>query len=397
MATTYPLATLAATITATGITAPTYADILASLQASYYSIYGSDSYIDPDSQDGQMMAVYAQGIHDTNQTAIDVYNSFSPQTASGAALSSRVKMNGIARAVSSNSSVDLLVVGEVGRIITNGIAGDAASNQWLLPATVTIPDAGEITVTATAQNEGAITAAPGTVTKILTPTQGWQTVTNPSDATTGEPVELDPALKQRQTTSTAIPSLTVLDGMVGAVADISGVTRYAYYENDTSAVDANGIPAHAVSFVVEGGDAVAIATAIASKKTPGGVTFGTTTEQIPDAYGIPRAINFFRPTDLAVTATIVLTPLTGYTSVVALNVQQAVSDYINAVKIGGGDAKAVDWDGAITAAKGVTGGSTFKIKSLTLAGAGITGTPDVALLFNQAAVATPTSITITPG
>ena len=56
---TYPLSTLAATISATGISAPTYDEILTSLQTSFQSIYGSDAYISADSQDGQMLAVFA--------------------------------------------------------------------------------------------------------------------------------------------------------------------------------------------------------------------------------------------------------------------------------------------------------------------------------------------------
>jgi hypothetical protein len=63
---TYPLATLACTIDENGISAPSYADILASLQASFQSIYGSDIYIEADSQDGQWLATIAQIINDGN-------------------------------------------------------------------------------------------------------------------------------------------------------------------------------------------------------------------------------------------------------------------------------------------------------------------------------------------
>ena len=78
---TYPLATLACTIGSTGISAPAYSDIVASLQASFQLIYGADSYLGPDSQDGQMLAIYAKAQDDTNQAQIAVYNSFSPARA----------------------------------------------------------------------------------------------------------------------------------------------------------------------------------------------------------------------------------------------------------------------------------------------------------------------------
>jgi hypothetical protein len=199
----------------------------------------------------------------------------------------------------------------------------------------------------------------------------------------------------RQASSTALPSLTVLDGMVGAVEGVPGVTRTAAYENDTNVTDTNGIQAHTVAFVVEGGDAVAIANAIAAKKTPGGGTYGTTTVTVTDVYGIPHPINFFRPTPQAITVAVSMKALSGYSSATGAAVQQAISDYINSVAIGGGSAGAVEWDSCIAAAKNVAGGNTFKITSLTLTGPGGVGTPDVSLAFNQSATATPASVTLT--
>ncbi|WP_322076419.1 baseplate J/gp47 family protein [Burkholderia cepacia] len=391
------LTTVAATIDANGITAPTYADVYAYFQAKYQAIYGTDVYIDPDSQDGQLLAEFAQAIADCNSVTIGVYNSFSPSKAVGAALSSNVKINGIQREAPSYSSADLTLVGQAGTTITNGIVKDGNNYQWALPATVTIPPAGEVTVTATCTTIGAIAALAGTINQIGTPTRGWQTATNASDAAPGAPVELDPALRSRQTVSTALPSRTVLDGIVGAVANLPGVTRYAPYENDTSLTDANGIPSHSIALVVEGGDATAIANAIAVKKTPGGGTFGTTTIVTTNRYGMPVPIHFFRPTDAPISAVIAIRVLNGYTTATGQAMQAAVAAYINSVAIGGGAAQAVEWDDCISAAKAIVGASTFKIVSLTLTGPRGVGTPDVALLFNESASCTADQVTITTG
>ncbi len=391
------LTTVAPTISAAGISAPTFADIYAWLQSQVQAIYGADVYIDPDSQDGQFLAMFAQAIADSNSVAIGIYNSFSPAKAVGAALSSNVKINGIQREAPSYSSADLDLVGQAGTTISNGIAKDANNYQWALPASVEIPAAGEITVTATCTTIGAIAAPRGTITQIGTPTRGWQTVTNASDAAPGAPVEPDPALRARQTVSTALPSQTVLDGIVGAVANLPGVTRYAPYENDTSQTDANGIPSHSISLVVEGGDADAIANAIAVKKTPGSGTYGTTSIVTTNRYGMPVKINFFRPTDAPISAVVAIRVLTGYTSSIGAALQAAVAAYINAVAIGGGDAQAVEWDDCIAAAKAITGSATFKIASLTLTGPRGAGAPDVALLFNESASCAVDQVVITTG
>jgi hypothetical protein len=65
---TYPLPTLSAQVTSAGISAPAYSDILLSLQASFRAIYGSDAYLEADSQDGQFLAIMAQAINDCNQS-----------------------------------------------------------------------------------------------------------------------------------------------------------------------------------------------------------------------------------------------------------------------------------------------------------------------------------------
>ncbi|MBC2659820.1 baseplate J/gp47 family protein [Pseudomonas sp. MSSRFD41] len=382
-------------ISVTGISAPTYAEVLAFLKEQYRSIYGTDVYLENDSQDGQFLGVLALAISDANAATISAYFSFSPGTAQGAGLSSNVKINGIKRAVASNSQADVVVTGQAGTLITNGAVEDQASNKWALPASVTIPPAGQITVTATCSVAGAITATPGQINKIATPTRGWQSVTNLSAASPGAPVETDAALRQRQKTSTALPSRTVLEGTIGAVANVPGVIRYSAVDNDTKITDSNGIPGNSLAIIVEGGDATAIAQAIANKKGPGGGTYGSTSVTVLNVYGMPITIKFSRPTYRAITVAVTLKALSGYTSTTGVAVQQAVSDYINQVAIGGGPSASVEWADALTAANSVEGSTTFKLTSLVLTGPGGVGVPDVPLAFNQAATCTPASVVLT--
>ncbi|HIC3174541.1 TPA: hypothetical protein ACW2OC_004925, partial [Salmonella enterica] len=48
---------LSATVTAEGISAPDYQTILDTLTSYFQQIYGSDVYLEPDSKDGQMVAL----------------------------------------------------------------------------------------------------------------------------------------------------------------------------------------------------------------------------------------------------------------------------------------------------------------------------------------------------
>jgi uncharacterized phage protein gp47/JayE len=380
---TYPLPTLAATISPTGITAPSYADILLSLQASFRSIYGPDIVLTPDSQDGQLLAIFAAAINDSNNSAIATYASFSPSTAQGSALSSNVKINGLARLVPSNSSSDVTIIGQAGTIINDGVVEDDNGYRWTLPSVVTVPIGGSIIVTATCTTLGAITAAAHTITKIITPTQGWQTVDNAAEAVVGAPVESDATLRQRQAVSTALPAQTVLEGIYGAVANISGVQELRAYENDTNTTDSNGLPPHSISFVVNGGDALAIAEAIASKKSPGTATYGTTSEIVIDQNGVPDTIKFYVPTQVPIDIKITIKALTGYVSTTGAAIISALADYVSSLPIGGSSGYV--FNSKLYSPANDTGlGSTYNVTAITARrDSDAYSTANIAIAFNE--------------
>lgn len=389
MATTTPVCT----IDSTGISVPAYSDVLSWLISQYQSIYGSDVYLGTDSQDYQLLAIFALAIHDSNSVAEAVYNAFSPATAQGAGLSSVVKINGIARNTASNSTVDVTISGTAGTTITGGSVKDDNGYVWDLPASVVIPTAASITVTATCETSGAITAQAGTVTTINTPTRGWTSVTNASAASAGDAVETDAELRIRQTTSVALPSRTVLEGIEGAIAALTGVTRYKAYENNTATTDSNGVPSHSISIVVEGGDAASIASAIFTKKSPGTGTYGTTSETVTDTYGISYAIDFYRPTPVPITVAVAIKAYAGYTSSIGTEIQTAIVNYITALDIGD-DVICTD---LYVPAKlsGGTGSTTYKVSSIQISrdGAAVAAS-DVAIAFNEAATSSTSLVTL---
>lgn len=401
--------TLAATIDATGISAPDYPDILQQLNIGYWSIFGSDAVLDPDAQDEQLLAIFARAISDLNQLAIATYNSFSPLTAQGNGLASVVKINGLTKLVASNSQCIVTVVGENGTQIEGGLVGDNANlgTTWALPAIVDIPGSGTIDVTATCTTAGATPAAPGTLTVIKTPTLGWQSVTNAAAASPGLPVEQDAALRQRQSVSTANPSQTILEGIQGSLASLAGVGRLYVYENDTKIADANGIPPSSIAVVISGGDATQIAQTIAMKKAPGTGTYGTTSEVVIDSNGVPNTINFFALTSVPLTLAITITPLAGFVSTTEGLIQASVAGFINGFAIGEDSYLNRLWgpanlsgDAAITAT-GMTQAQldvlskTFNITAILQSRAGAPAAADVDLAFNEAATATVAGITIT--
>lgn len=313
---------------------PDFNTILNAFKDDYKATYGADVYLGADSQDGQYIASQAVSVYDMCNVFAAVYNSFSPLTAMRDALSRNVKINGIKRAVPTYSSVDLVIVGVNGTVITNGNATDLVDQVWNLPASVTIPITGTVTVTATSATIGAVYAEANTVTRIGTPTRGWQTVNNPAKAVSGNPIEEDWQLRKRRDFSVAIPALSVFEGIVGSVADLAGVKRYRGYENDTGMANADGIPAHNICLIVEGGDSTAIAQVIARKKTPGTGTYGTTSIVVPDRYGVNNTINFYRPTAAVIGVTVNITSKVGWITATEAIIKDEIVKYLLSLEIG---------------------------------------------------------------
>src|SRR5271166_656531 len=111
-------------IDGTGYHTSDYPTWLSWITGVYTGIYGNDVYLGPDSQDGQWLAALAQAFFDTQNVGQSGYNSLSPATAQGTGLSRIVKINGIKRNISSNSTVQLSIVGTAFTVINNGIAID---------------------------------------------------------------------------------------------------------------------------------------------------------------------------------------------------------------------------------------------------------------------------------
>lgn len=376
----------------TGLHLPDYAAVLEHLQGAMRGVYGEDLYLDADSQDGQLLAIFADALTDAYALAGSVYNSYAPSSAQGVSLSRQVVINGLQRKTATHSTVELRLVGTAGTTLDDAVASDSQDQRWLIPDGTVIPVAGEILVTATAEAAGDIRASAGDVSTIATPTRGWHSVTNPDAVEPGAATELDAALRRRQTISTARPSKTVLEGIIGAVAEIAGVTRVRGYENDTEETDTNGVPPKNISLVVEGGDAAEIADTIARRKTPGCGTHGSTAVQVTDRYGSPATIRFWRPVDVAISGTIRIRPLSGYLAATGDAAATAVAAAINALGIG----EDVLLSRLYSPINGADGDDrTFDVLEILLAADG--GAPagtNVAIPYNGAATAAAGAITV---
>ena len=381
-------------VSANGITAPTYSEVLEYLTDKARSIFGADINLDADTQDGQLLAIFAAAISDVNSQAVAVYSSFNPNTAQGVAPDSAVKTNGLERRAATPSQVDLTITGTVGTTIKNGYALDANRIKWMLPETVVIPSGGEITVSAHAKDDGAIEASAGTINRIGSPTLGWHAVTNKSAAVSGVAVESDVDLRLRQADSTALPSVSLWEGIIGSLLSLDGVLRVSGIKNDEDAPTEEGVPGHTIAMIVDGGDAQEIGKTIFLKKGEGVGTYGSVTTTYLDYYGFPNTIKFSRPTVAKIQVKLTIAPGLTYLSTVSDEIKERVVAYVNSLKIGDDVGIARVLSSAVKdSASGID--TRFTVESIELGrDNGATSSALIAIAWNEAALCSVEEVTI---
>jgi uncharacterized phage protein gp47/JayE len=313
-------------IGSTGFTLATLAARIAALQASFEAIFGPDINLDPNSIDGQTLGIFAESAANLDLLAQSIYQAFDPSQSTGAALSTLVTLNGINRQLGTYSLVALTCTGTAGTVIPAGslIASADGSSQWTTLDDATIGSGGTVSVSAACTVVGPVTAAANVLTTMTTVIYGWLSVTNAAAATPGTSEEVDEALRERQSVSTATPAQGIIDGIYGAILNLSGVTAAVLYENPSETTDENGLPPHSMNLVVSGGTATDIGNALWLKRSAGSTQIGAQSVIIEDSYGNPHVMKFDIPTAVPIFVIVNGTSLPGFPSTGAAQIVAAI-------------------------------------------------------------------------
>lgn len=329
------MAYIAPYIDENGLHVPDYEDILQRILGRFKEIFGDDLYLGEDTQDYQMCAEFSDLVDDIGAVLALAYSSRNPDLATGLSLDYLLPLNGLRRLTATFSTAIIVASGAEGTVIPAGsLCMDANGNQWETDSSATIPSAGSVQIPVTATVAGHVNAEPGSITKIMSPTAGWLSATNPAAATAGRNVETDAEARERRAASVSNNGRSIMEVMIGSLRALEGVQKVRGYENDTSSTDANGIPANSTCFVVLGGDTDEIAQSIFKKKSPGSGTYGNQTVSVSDIYDNTYSIKFSRPTDTPISVAITLKTFDGYTEETATTIKNNIKAYIESIQIG---------------------------------------------------------------
>lgn len=178
---------------------------------------------------------------------------------------------------------------------------------------------------------GPVSQPEDTLDIVSSPISGWDSVTNPQDATEGRFRETDEELRIRFSNSKELNARGTIDAIYSALLEVIDVEEVQVYENETNGEDSIGLPAKSFSAVVLGGSSQQIAEVIWETKPAGIESFGNTTIEVIDSQGLPHDISFSRPETINIYIDVEISAIEDES--VASNIDEliidALEDYFN--------------------------------------------------------------------
>lgn len=290
-------------VTPQGFVPKPFAVIFSEVQADLRGTFGAGADLSPQEPLGQLAGIMANREASLWEMAQEVYAARYPDSATGASADGVASITGTMREGAKPSAVTVTCTGTPGASIPAGrvfsVQG-VPSARFLTLEDATIGGAGTVDVPCASEVDGPVAAPAGTLTVVETPTAGLASILNPLDAEPGRLADTDAELRLRREQELRGQGSTAAEAIRSRLLKVEGVAACTVFENDTAAVDADGLPPHSVEALVEGGDDAEIAAAIYAAKAAGIQAFGSVGQTVEDSQGIDHAIAFSRPQTLAV-------------------------------------------------------------------------------------------------
>ncbi len=294
-------------IDANGLQVKTFTEIRQDLETGLRAIYGADINLDQNSPDGQLVGIIAQAATDLRELLVQINNSFDPDQALGRLLDERVVINNIER-IGGTYTIQPISITTDRTVSLQGLDAafndpngtgytvqDDSGNRFILVDSETFT-AGTYSRNFRAQEIGQVEVITGTITTPVTVVQGVTAINNPSAALEiGQREETDSQLRVRRQRSVALASNGYLNGLLGDILALDGVTAAKLYENYTDTTDGDGIPPHSTWLIVEGGANEGIAKTYYENKSYGSGMLGAVDVDIVTASGAIFTALFDRP------------------------------------------------------------------------------------------------------
>lgn len=280
-----------------GLVTQSLEEIKTDLIAKFKSIYGENINIEQNSPDGQWLNILAQEKKDILDFFIQFYNNLDPDRVIGIPQQILYKLNGLVIQAYTYSYVYVNVT--VTEPVTlqglddniesaDGVGytvRDTNGNRWILANTKNIETPGTYLLNFRAGDLGSITSLPNTITVMETILKGVTGVNNPAgNYITGNTGESPAQFRRRRNQAMAVPSQGFDESTQSQMLNLPNVTQCKVYDNRSDVV-VNGIPAHGIWVIIEGGTPADIGRVIYNNLPPGIPMKGSQTVFVPKING----------------------------------------------------------------------------------------------------------------
>ena len=284
-------------IDATGIQIKTISEVIASLTATFIAIYGDDVNLESNSPDGQLLYNFALIVIDFANLIVQDYDSKDPDQAVGVSLDGVSQLAGITRNGGTYTQVNITVTTDrslnlVGTDGTTPFTVTDGTNSFELVTSASLTTGANV-LAFQCTEIGNVQISLNTLTTIATPVLGVLTVNNPSAPTQqGTDQETDAAFRIRRAASVSLPAQGSINGLIGGLLTISGLTDCSVLENTDASADGDGIPGHGIWVITQGGVNADIAEMIYLYRPCGVPMAGAVTVDIEQVDGSDFTVSF---------------------------------------------------------------------------------------------------------
>lgn len=327
-------------LTDQGYLAPSYEELLDSVQDDFLRVFPSDLVLTSNSNAGIISRLIAWREYEQIQAQQQVYYSAFVSTATGSALDRLGANVGLPRKVDRPASATLTIVTDGEYLIEAGTQFET-EDGYIFDLTDDVlttleGDTWQAVGNAEAEDTGTITnVEPNTITIVYNPDESILSVTNPEKASGGQDYEEDPQYRARLIAENASRPSPTLNGVRSALLNVQGVREVNIVENQFATADKYGNPPYSVHIYVFGGRKQDIADCLIEHLAVGITLTGTTYCDAVDATGNTKRVYFDFATDRPISVQVKLKTNAQWNVDEGSDyVKETVVDFINQLEMG---------------------------------------------------------------
>lgn len=324
-----------------GFDRKTRVEIVDDMKAKAKNLFGNDVNLAINSPLGILIQLFSYPLSLLWLALEKIYNAMSYKTATGQDLDNRAKNIGITRHPAAKATGEVEFTGDEGVNIPEGYILETDSDpaiQFETTEEVTIDSTGtaiaEI-VAVEAGSSGNVSA--NTITEIVNPISGLDSVKNPNPSQGGRNRETDSELRLRYEDSLDRPGGSTANSIRANILERTEASNCLVLENVNNIDNANGngLPAKSFEAVVLGGVNQDIAESIFEKKPAGMEAYGGISNIITDDAGLEKTVAFSRATKVDIYVSADIETNSNYPSGGDNQVIDEIIDYIGGINTEG--------------------------------------------------------------